>query len=144
MNQTLAVQIGSLVTNDSNWQPFNVLTGLTSGISPSGNLQYSTWNSTPTSSNYTYLRYNGEKSQLFSTEAKASLDSNFRPDIFSYAGSCTYPISGQYGFLNRLLFYLLMIFALVARRRTWLAAAALGTAMTYAASAAVHAFALLA
>jgi len=69
MNQTLAVQIGSLVTNDSNWQPFNVLATLTSGILPSGNLQYSTWNSTPAASNYTYLRYNGGKSQRFATIA---------------------------------------------------------------------------
>lgn len=143
MNQTIAVQIGSLVMNDSNWQPFNIMTNLTSGIPPSGNLQYSTWNSTPTSSIYTYLRYNKETSKLFENSATASLDSFFRPNIFSYPGACIYPISGQYGFLNRLLFYLLMIFALVARRRTWLAAAALGTAMTYAASAAVHAFALL-
>lgn len=37
-----------------------------------------------------------------------------------------------------------MIFALLARRRTWLAAAALGSAMTFAASAAIHALALLA
>lgn len=144
MNESLVVQLGSLVINDSNWQPFNTLDNLTSGVPPSGNLQYSTWNSTPVNSSYTYLRYDSATSQFFGPKAKASLDSNFRPDIFSYLGACTYPISGQYGFLNRLLFYLLMIFALVARRRTWLAAAALGTAMTYAASAAVHAFALLA
>ena len=140
MTQALATQLGNLVINDSNWQPFNVLDNLTSGIPPSGNLNYSTWNSTFDHSNYTYLRYNHEIAQ----PVRTAVDYYFRPNTFTYSAACTYPISGQYGFLNRLLFYLLMIFALVARKHPWLAAAALGTAMTYAASAAVHAFALLA
>ena len=144
MAQNLSIELGNLVVNESNWKPLNLFNNLTSHIPPSGNLQVSSWNSTLYDSNYTYLRYNHNISSLNQGQRTAAVDYYFRPDIFSYRASCTYPISGQYGFLNRLLFYLLMIFALVARRRTWLAAAALGTAMTYAASAAVHAFALLA
>ena len=137
-----ATSLGTLMLNDSNWHPANMIPNLTSRIPPSGNLEYSSWNSSLEISNYSYFRYNHD---LFHLEPPvgASLDHYFRPGIFSYYGPCGYPVSGQYGFLNRLLFYLLMIFALIARKHPWLAAAALGTAMTYAASAAVHAFALL-
>lgn len=109
---------------------------------PSGNLQFSSWNNTLGAPNYTYLRYSNERTHL-SSEAAATLDYYFRPNTFSYPIPCTYAISGQYGFLNRLLFYLLMIVALIARKHQWLTAAALGTTMTYAATAAVHAFNLL-
>lgn len=126
--------------NDSNWQAANAFYNLTSQIPPSGNLEYSTWRSSPENSNYSYFRYNHES---FHSIIGPALDYYFRPETFSYRGFCGYPMSGQYGFLNRLLFYLLMIFALIARKHSWLAAAALGTAMTYAGSAAVHAFALL-
>lgn len=139
MNESFATQLGNLLINDSNWTPVNVFNDLTSGIPPSGNLQYSTLGSF---SNDTYLRYRGDIADPV-TEAATAIDYFFRPDTFSYNAWCTYPISGQYGFMNRLLFYLLMIFALIARKHPWLVAAALGTSMTYAASAAVHAFALL-
>ncbi|KAI9797217.1 MAG: hypothetical protein M1833_005626 [Piccolia ochrophora] len=56
---------------------------------------------------------------------------------------CTYAISGGYGFHPRLLYYVLLVFSLVFRRHIWLSTAALGTAMTYAATAAVHSLALL-
>ncbi|KAF2010189.1 hypothetical protein BU24DRAFT_428209 [Aaosphaeria arxii CBS 175.79] len=56
---------------------------------------------------------------------------------------CMYPLSGSYDFLTRVLFYLLMFFALLYRRHSWVAVAALGTAMTYSATTAVHALALL-
>lgn len=51
---------------------------------------------------------------------------------------CMNPISGQYGQLPRILFYCLLVFALVFRRHEWLSLAALGTAMSYAAVSAVH------
>ena len=137
-----AATLGALILNDSNWEAVNNFTNLTSRIPPSGNLEYSTWQSSLEDSNYSYFRYNPESFHLHSTIGP-TLDYLFRPGTFSYSGLCVYPISGQYGFLNRLLFYILMIFSLIARRHDWLAAAALGTAMTYAASAAVHAFALL-
>ena len=131
------------MVNDSNWQAANdFLNTLVPYIPPSGNLEYSTWNGSLEDSNYSYFRFNDESHQLSRTIGP-TLDYYFRPEVFSYPGPCVYPISGQYGFLNRLLFYILMIFALIARKHDWLAAAALGTAMTYAASAAVHAFALL-
>jgi len=139
MTESFATHLGNLLINDSNWNPVNVFNNLTSGIPPSGNLQLSNFDGT---SNYTYLRYHRDVADPL-TEAATALDYYFRPNTFSYNARCTYPISGQYGFMNRLLFYLLMIFALVARKHPWLVAAALGTSMTYAASAAVHAFALL-
>lgn len=136
MIESFATQLGTLLINESNWTPVNVFINLTSGIPPSGNLQHFN------TSNYTYLRYRQDVANPVA-EAATALDYYFRPNTFSYNAWCTYPISGQYGFMNRLLFYLLMIFALIARKHPWLVAAALGTSMTYAASAAVHAFALL-
>jgi hypothetical protein len=56
---------------------------------------------------------------------------------------CGYPISGSYDSLIRILFYFLLLFALLYRPHTWITVAALGTAMTYSATAAVHALALL-
>jgi hypothetical protein len=67
----------------------------------------------------------------------------FSTDYNSGEVHCVYPISGAYDLLPRILFYLLLLFALLYRRHTWVATAALGTAMTYSATAAVHAFALL-
>jgi hypothetical protein len=64
--------------------------------------------------------------------------SNYRVGVY-----CMYPLSGQYDMLPRGLFYLLLIFSLIFRRHNWLATAALGTAMTYAAVSAVHMLALV-
>lgn len=64
--------------------------------------------------------------------------SNYHVGIY-----CQYPLSGQYDVLTRGLFYLLLIFSLLFRRHNWLATAALGTAMTYAAVSAVHMIALV-
>ena len=52
---------------------------------------------------------------------------------------CVYPISGQYAFLPRLLFYVLTVFGLVWRHHEWLVTGALAVALTYSGSAAVHA-----
>lgn len=52
---------------------------------------------------------------------------------------CVYPISGQYALLQRVLYYSLLLFSIVSRKTPWLVAGALGAAMTYAGSAAVHA-----
>ena len=56
---------------------------------------------------------------------------------------CVFRISGQYGFMQRLLFYLLLLFAVVAHRAEWLIHGALAAAMTYSASAAIHALILV-
>ncbi|KAL2848198.1 hypothetical protein BJX68DRAFT_267645 [Aspergillus pseudodeflectus] len=52
---------------------------------------------------------------------------------------CIYPISGQYALLQRILYYALLAFSVVSQGSPWLVAGALGTAMTFAASAALHA-----
>lgn len=67
----------------------------------------------------------------------------FDPSNYHIGVYCMYPLSGQYDVLPRGLFYLLLIFSLIFRRHNWLATAALGTAMTYAAVSAVHMLALV-
>ena len=111
--------------------------GLYTVAGSSGNLNYTFWNGTlatlsfdPSKTNYTIIN--------------SAVNPLFRPEVFSYVQPCGYPISGQYGFLPRLLYYALLIFALILRKHTWLSPAALGVAMTYAATSCVHAFALLA
>ncbi|KAI4280064.1 MAG: hypothetical protein L6R38_004753 [Xanthoria sp. 2 TBL-2021] len=52
---------------------------------------------------------------------------------------CVYPISSQYAFLPRLLFYAFTIFGVIYRHREWLVAGALASALTYSGSAVVHA-----
>ncbi|KAI9793207.1 MAG: hypothetical protein M1816_000628 [Peltula sp. TS41687] len=56
----------------------------------------------------------------------------------TYKVVCIYPIEGQYGLLPRLLFYALLVFAMIVRTHPWLVAGALAAAMTYAGSAAIH------
>ncbi|KAK2815389.1 hypothetical protein FQN49_008072, partial [Arthroderma sp. PD_2] len=56
--------------------------------------------------------------------------------------TCVYPISGQYGFLPRLLYYCSLIFALIGRSHTWLVLGALTSAMSFAGSTAIHLFTL--
>lgn len=58
--------------------------------------------------------------------------------------TCVYPISGQYGLMPRLLYYFLLLFAVLARRQVWLMAGALGSALTFSGSSALHAVALAA
>jgi hypothetical protein len=67
----------------------------------------------------------------------------FDPSNYRIGVYCIYPLSGQYDILPRGLFYLLLIFSVLFRRHNWLATAALGTAMTYAAVSAVHMLALV-
>ena len=52
---------------------------------------------------------------------------------------CVYPISSQYAFLPRLLFYAFTAFGVIYRHQEWLVAGALASALTYSGSAAVHA-----
>ncbi|KAI9813791.1 MAG: hypothetical protein M1827_003581 [Pycnora praestabilis] len=61
---------------------------------------------------------------------------------FEFAVDCIYPISGQYGVMCRILYYFLLVFALVVRNQKWLAAGALASALTYSGAAAIHAFIL--
>lgn len=57
---------------------------------------------------------------------------------------CFYPVSGSYGSTSRIVYYLAIVIALIARRRIgWLAYAALGLVMTYSSTAAIHALILV-
>ena len=103
---------------------------------PSGNLNWTT-----PQADLGILTYDPSKTNMWAIGK--TVDQLFQPSVFSYEQECAYPISGQYGFLPRLLYYLLLIFCLILRRNKWLSTAALGAAMTYAATASVHAFALL-
>ena len=87
------------------------------------------------------LTYDPSKTNMWAIGK--TVDQLFRPSVFSYEQECVYAISGQYGFLPRLLYYVLLIFCLFLRRHLWLSTAALGAAMAYAATASVHAFVLL-
>lgn len=93
----------------------------------------------PTTASFTF-----NMSQTNLSTISSALESLFQPDAFYYRPRCVYPFSGQYGLLSRLLFYVLLVFSLVFRRRLWLSTAALGTAMTYGSVAAVHGCLLIA
>lgn len=56
---------------------------------------------------------------------------------------CSYPISGSYGPTPRYLFYVLVLIALHKRKTAWIVTAALGSVMTYSATAAIHALVLV-
>ncbi|KAL8959880.1 MAG: hypothetical protein Q9193_003328 [Seirophora villosa] len=57
---------------------------------------------------------------------------------------CVFPLSGPYGFLQRVLFYTLLTFAVVAHRAEWLIRGSLAAAMIYSSSASIHALCLAA
>ncbi len=56
---------------------------------------------------------------------------------------CVYAISGTYGLLPRLLYYVTLIFAIFGRTREWLIIGALVSALTYAGTSAIHQMALV-
>lgn len=103
---------------------------------PSGNLNWTT-----PQADLGVLTYDPSKTNMWAIGK--TVDLLFQPSVFSYEQTCVYAISGQYGFMPRLLYYLLLIFCLLLRKQLWLSTAALGAAMTYAATASIHAFALL-
>lgn len=53
--------------------------------------------------------------------------------------TCEWPISGSYSRMNRILYYVLLVFALVVHHHEWLVAGALASATIYSGSAAVQA-----
>ena len=57
--------------------------------------------------------------------------------------SCVYAISGTYGFLPRILYYITLVFAIFGRRKEWLVIGALVSALTYAGTSAIHQMALV-
>lgn len=56
---------------------------------------------------------------------------------------CAYQLSGQYGLLPRLLFYVLVVFAAVDSSHLWLITGALASTSIYLSTIVVHAFILL-
>ena len=65
------------------------------------------------------------------------------PKTYVVGQLCIFPISGAYGFLNRLLYYCLLLFSILVRNSSWLCPASLGVAMSYSVGACVHTFVLL-
>ncbi|OJD13126.1 hypothetical protein AJ78_06387 [Emergomyces pasteurianus Ep9510] len=67
------------------------------------------------------------------------------PDGYNASNTvmCVFPISGQYGFLPRLLYYASLTFAILGRYQRWLVIGALASALSYAGSTAIHAMALV-
>jgi hypothetical protein len=59
-----------------------------------------------------------------------------------WAATCVFPISGIYTRMQRLLFYVVMIFIFCLHFHEWLTAAAVGFALTYSSTAAIHAIVL--
>lgn len=57
--------------------------------------------------------------------------------------NCVYAISGSYGLLPRLLYYVTLVFAIFGRSQEWLIIGALVSALTYAGTAAIHMMALV-
>ncbi|RYP21105.1 hypothetical protein DL765_002394 [Monosporascus sp. GIB2] len=60
------------------------------------------------------------------------------PDVL-----CVYPLSGLYTRLQRILFYLLLIYGVLGRRQRWLVAGALVSAMSYGGAATIHSMLLV-
>lgn len=57
--------------------------------------------------------------------------------------NCVYQISGTYGLLPRLLYYITLFFAIFGRSREWLIIGALVSALTYAGTTAIHMMAMV-
>ncbi len=57
--------------------------------------------------------------------------------------NCVYAISGTYGLLPRILYYVTLVLAIFGRRSEWLIIGALVSALTYAGTAAIHVMALV-
>jgi hypothetical protein len=55
---------------------------------------------------------------------------------------CVYPISGSYGLLPRLLYYVTLVLAIFGRNQEWLVIGALASALTYSGTSALHAMSL--
>lgn len=78
---------------------------------------------------------------LFSVQAHAFAD-HYDPTTDQDQIVCVYQLSGQYGLLPRLLFYVLIVFVAVGSTHVWLIAGALASALIFSGTAAVHAFIL--
>lgn len=96
---------------------------------------------------YLPLVYVNDTWSAYATNALSyALQQNLNTSIAPYSDetwkipvTCEWPISGQYSRLNRVLYYVLLVFALVTHHHEWLVAGALASATIYSGSAAVQA-----
>lgn len=101
--------------------------------------------------NLTYLSFNAALAVLTIDPRTTRIDALIysilgdllSPKTYAVEQLCTFPISGSYGFLNRLLYYRLLLFSILVQDSTWLCPAALGVAMSYSVGACVRAFVLI-
>jgi hypothetical protein len=104
-------------------------------------------NSDSSLSRYTPLVYvNGTFSRYATNAVNYGLQKDLNTSVAAYSDetwtlpvTCEWPISGQYSRLNRILYYVLLVFALVVHHHEWLVAGALSSATIYSGSAAVQA-----
>jgi hypothetical protein len=86
----------------------------------------------------------------FDVVAGAGQIMDFREDagdndtLFDSGIICVYPISGQYALLNRLLYYVLIVFVVVGQGHLWLIGGAFAYILTNSGTAAIDALVLLA
>lgn len=98
-------------------------------------------------SRYLPLVYvNGTFSRYATNAVNYGLQQDLNTSVAAYSDetwtlpvTCEWPISGQYSRLNRVLYYVLLVFALVAHHHEWLVAGALASATIYSGCAAVQA-----
>lgn len=76
---------------------------------------------------------------LLSVQAYAGDSANYNATADRDQIVCVYPLSGQYGLLSRVLFYVLIVFAFVGRCQIWLIAGVLASVLIYSGTAVVHA-----
>ncbi len=92
--------------------------------------------------NGTELVYNSSSYNL--TQIQHVVQRTLSENGYEMRVFCIYPLSGQYGPLPRVLYYVLLLAGLLWRGHPWIAVVYLGVAMSYSAATAVHAFALIA
>ncbi|EEH05870.1 predicted protein [Histoplasma capsulatum G186AR] len=75
--------------------------------------------------------------RVFAASEDLNVYGGYGPEVL-----CVFPMSGPYNLLQRILFYLLLVFAVLCRRQKWLVLGALASAMSYSGAAAIHGFLL--
>jgi hypothetical protein len=89
---------------------------------------------------------NGTYSRYATNAVNYGMQADLNTSVAAYSDetwtlpvTCEWPISGQYSRLNRVMYYVLLVFALVVHQHEWLVAGALASATIYSGSAAVQA-----
>ena len=89
--------------------------------------------------NGTYSAYASNAFNYAAQQDYNSSDFAYSDENWAFPVVCEWPISGMYCRLQRILFYCLLIFALIWRRHEWLIAGALAYATTFSGAAAIQA-----